>query len=140
MAFDIDFGVCMIDFMLCSQLSMVARVVVVEHQLKYKMTPDTNSILRLKNQKPVNQNVKCRFFFTFSLIQIQIDHFIIIFLHCRKSYGYQVQEPAAEPKVDDTKYKFDYTLQAPVEEKQEETPQRTLYTKIDRMTEDKPGE
>lgn len=57
----------------------------------------------------------------------------------RKSYGYQVQEPPAESKVDDTKYKFDYMLQAPVEEKQEEAPQRTLNTKVDRVVEDKPG-
>lgn len=47
--------------------------------------------------------------------------------------------PPSEIKPDDTKYKFDYTLQAPVEERPVETQQRTMYTKVDRMTEDKPG-
>lgn len=57
----------------------------------------------------------------------------------RKSYDYQVQMPPSESKPDETKYKFDYTIQAPVEEKPVETQQRTMYTKVDRMTEDKQG-
>lgn len=59
--------------------------------------------------------------------------------YCRKSYGYAIETPATEPKADDTKYKFDYTLQKPIEEKYDEPEQRTMFTKIDRVTQDKPG-
>lgn len=58
----------------------------------------------------------------------------------RKSYGYDIQTPLSEPKKDDKKYKFDYTLEMPAEEKPIETEPRTLYTKVDRITQDKPGE
>lgn len=47
--------------------------------------------------------------------------------------------PPSESMPDETKYKFDYSLQAPVEEKPVETQPRTMYTKVDRVTEDKTG-
>lgn len=56
----------------------------------------------------------------------------------RNSYGYQIQEPS-EPKADDTKYKYDYTLQQPMDRKVAETPNPTMNTKVDRMIQDKPG-
>lgn len=48
--------------------------------------------------------------------------------------------PPSEIEPENTKYKFDYTLQAPAEEKPVEKPERVMYTKVDRMTQDKPGE
>lgn len=48
--------------------------------------------------------------------------------------------PPTEIEPENTKYKFDYTLQAPVEEKPVENPERVMYTKVDRMTQDTPGE
>lgn len=57
----------------------------------------------------------------------------------RKSYAYDIQAPPSEPKADDTKYKFDYTLQTPAEDKLAESESKTFYTKVDRVTGDKPG-
>lgn len=60
-------------------------------------------------------------------------------LCCRNSYGYQVQEPT-EPQVDDTKYKYDYTLQQPIEGGNVAEPQQpALNAKVDRVVRDKPG-
>lgn len=57
----------------------------------------------------------------------------------RKSYGYNIQTPLTEPEKVDKKYKFDYTLEVPEEETASESEPRTVYTKIDRITQDKPG-
>lgn len=56
----------------------------------------------------------------------------------RNSYRYQIREPR-EPNVDDTKYKYDYTLQQPLDEKVIEAPKKTMHTKVDRIVQDKPG-
>lgn len=56
----------------------------------------------------------------------------------RNSYRYQIREPC-EHNVDNTKYKYDYTLQKPMDEEVIETPKRTLHTKVDRVVQDKSG-
>lgn len=61
------------------------------------------------------------------------------FFPTRKTYGYDIQTPQNDPKPDSTKYKFDYTLQAPAEEKPVESKQNSYYTKVDRMTNEKSG-
>lgn len=63
----------------------------------------------------------------------------MIIFSFRKSYGYAIQAPVSDSKPDDTKYKFDYALQRPAEEKSDEPEQRTMYTKVDRVTQDKHG-
>lgn len=63
-----------------------------------------------------------------------------IHFYYRKSYNYQIQTPPSEIEPENTKFKFDYTLQAPVEEQPVEKPEQVMYTKVDKMTQDKPGE
>lgn len=69
-----------------------------------------------------------------------IEFFNRFLFHFSKSYNYQIQMPPTEIEPENTKYKFDYTLQAPVEETPVENPERVMYTKVDRMIQDKPGE
>lgn len=66
---------------------------------------------------------------TYETHKIRLVHKISLmcqFFHFRKSYGYEVRTPAAEEKKTDTKYSFDYTIQAPADAKP--APETPLYT------------
>lgn len=109
------------------------------------MIHDINSILEFNNLRPVLPSHDCKHNNLFYLEFAAFDWFLkiscVIFQQTfcdRNSYGYQIQEPT-EPKVDDTKYKYDYTLQQPMDEKMAEPPKPTLNTKVDRVIQDKPG-
>lgn len=55
----------------------------------------------------------------------------------RNSYRYKIREPR-EPNADDTKYKYDYTLQQPLDEKVIK-PKKIMHTKVDQIVQENPG-
>lgn len=70
---------------------------------------------------------------------LQLINDFNLWLSFSKSYNYQIRTPPTEAEPESPKYKFDYTLQAPVDEKPIEQPERAMYTMVDRMSQDQPG-